>query len=136
MFCLFILHSKNIDIINQILSNENIDINIQDKNGKTPLLLAIDEKDLNLTNTIHKILDRRDVIEGIDLQSTPDKMKPFLSSISNPDESIFDALLQFNEVNFEATDSKERTAIYLLVRSINKKDKKQKKIKVKTDIQK
>ena len=100
-------------IVDRLLACENIDINAQDKNGMTALMLAIQSKP-----GPERIIDRLLACENIDINAQ-DKygITALMSAVRDKNTAIIDRLLKCKKIDINAQDKYGITALMLAIQS-------------------
>jgi ankyrin repeat protein len=102
----YIIEKKNTPMLKLLLSSKTIDVNSQDRKGRTPLILCVISK----------------FMEGIELLKKSRAMVneqdenghlAIMFAILEKDEKALDLLLQFKDLNLELRDIKGRTPLIL-----------------------
>lgn len=112
----------NYNLASKLISTKGIKLDIQDKAGSTPLLLALRSSNPKIADITLTLLKRKDVIKSINLSNNKEKITPFLVAVSNPSRQIFDSIIEIKDIDLESVDKKGRTALYLLAKNINRND--------------
>lgn len=111
----FMMAIKDIPMVNLFLKRDDLDINLPDFNGNTPLMIAIQNIEINLLEYIYiveKLLANRDILVNAKNQ---DGRTAFMIAIECESIPVFDSFLARNDVIWNAVDNSGNTALNIAV---------------------
>ncbi|MCX6989898.1 MAG: ankyrin repeat domain-containing protein [Chlamydiae bacterium] len=97
-----------------LLTRKDINVNLQDSNGKTPLFFAILSADKAIVETL---LARNDIEVN---RTDNEEQTPLVLAIRRGNKEIIEALLTRTDINVNRTDNEEQTPLVLAIRLGNK----------------
>ena len=98
------IEQQNWDLFNELMSPDNVDVNVRDVNGKTPATVAIYVKNLEML----KVLLRR---KSLNINQSGQKGTPLTLAIKMGYKAAINEVLQHDHINLTILDEQEFTPL-------------------------